>query len=146
MSATQTLWTKTEVTRRLRVAAGMAKKADYLRKNALTELGLRGVPVHKIGSIPTRGEAFPEGDDLMEYLRLKDIKVEYAQDDEYGYNQMFIPGYVAHLYFTHLDFEGYGELVNVITVWLGDENHEPQLVSVPGRDQDRIDRINQEVL
>ncbi len=131
--------TKTETLRRLRTAAQMAKKADWLPSNYRVEVGTRFKPVTVVGRVPNVDEAFDPEDDLDNYWGL-------SESTKFMPDQVRQPGYIAHLYIAEPENGwGGGELVNVITVWPGDENHEPQLLHVPGKRQETLDRINAEV-
>jgi len=112
-------FTATETLRRLRAAAALARAVDRdIPAKGLTEVGLRIDPVAATGEAPTLANAYGEGDDLDRWLPMPE-----ASKTE----QVRRKGYVAHIYFSN-DVE----LVNTVTVWLGDDHHEPTLISVPG--------------
>lgn len=125
------LWTKTETIKRIRVAAKMARSADYLPKNALIEVQQRTHPEYITST--DEFDRHPD-DDLVEFWRISDGCRVMPE-------QFRGKGYVADIAFSIVDMWGQ-TLANVITVWLGDDNHEPQLIHVPGRSQERIDQVN----
>lgn len=115
-------WTKTEALRRLKVAAGLARAADRgIARNARVELGARQVPEYLAAAADHTDK--PE-DDLDEFWATSST-VRWMPAQVLGV------GYVAHLYFTNAPGTDAEELFTVITVWLGDGTHEPELVHVP---------------
>lgn len=127
------LFTKTEATRRLRLAGQMARKIDSLPKNALMEVDIRTHPDYT--DDPANWQRHSD-DDLVEFWRLSQ-KGEMPEDFRFK-------GAVVDLSLSTVDPYWGQELANKITIWMGDDTHEPQLMRVPGRTQERIDQINAE--
>lgn len=123
--------TITETRKRLRAAAKAARDGARFPMNLRVEVGLRTIPVYT-DHLPARGEWAAEGEDLIETIPLADA----ARDP-----QTRLDGYVAHLYFSTADQWGYGELVDVITVWTGTATEAAQVVHSPTEIVSKMDLI-----
>jgi hypothetical protein len=112
-------WTKTEAVRRVRVAAMLVRHQEMFPSQWLVEIAMRIAPVHVVGRVPTRDDVWSneDNDDLEDFTSISQSKF---WDNE---SQIRQEGYVAHLSFTSEE-----ELIDIIPVWLGDENHEPQII------------------
>lgn len=119
--------TVTETKRRLRQATRLVREVRGFPSNWRVEIGTRILPVHVRGHVPTSDEVWArdeDGDDLNDYLGIGDL---VASDVDSGiYGQIFTTGYIAHLYFSSTG--DYGELEDIVVVWLGDETHEPAVI------------------
>lgn len=127
-TTTTNLWTVTETRKRLAEAAEAARHFSKmgLAANYRVELGLRRLPV-AYTTRPSGSEVWATekaGDDLVDYISPRQLKA--ADRDSEHYAQVFTPGAVVHLYFTSPG--PWGELVDVITVWLGYGDHGPEVV------------------
>jgi hypothetical protein len=110
--------TKTELRRRLSTLRTQAVARTGAPRNARTEIGLRACPVNTLAH-PTTAEAYPPGDDLVDFIDLGDY-VKYSAS----------PGDVVHLY---LSYPNYGELFSVVVGWLGTNTEPPALIDIDGR-------------
>lgn len=120
-------WTRTETARRIRVAARLARRADHLANNTLLEVQERSHPSYVVGFVPS--PVLPlrhRDDDLVEFWRISD-GLRTMPD------QFRCEGYVADLAFSQVGGDWGQILLNVITVWLGDNDYPPTLLTVPGR-------------
>jgi hypothetical protein len=124
-------WSKTEARQRIRQAAALAR--DHSRmgipKNARIEIGERLTPQY-ITIDGWQAEAITHDllweSDLMEFETPATLRGDRHSDVRTRSQAMGV-GYVCHLYFTGVTQWG-EELLDVITVWLGDTRHEPQVV------------------
>lgn len=115
----------TEFKRRIRLASKVIRTVDpSVRVNSAVELGSRVIPV-TTPRRPTVSEAFPAGDDLVDYLTLNDDKKWLSEAG------MMQHGAVVHVYFSNPHPWGFKELVNVFTVWVGTPDEEPVLIDAP---------------
>lgn len=105
---------QTETHRRLATAARLAKASSgEIGRNDSVEIGTRAVPVYST-DCPSIADATDRNDDLSEFMTINQAeRLEECQRQ----------GYVAHLYFSNRY-----ELVDVVTVWLGTDSAEPQLI------------------
>jgi hypothetical protein len=127
-ATTTDLWTVTETRRRLTLAAKAARAFSTmgLGDNYKVEIGTRRLPV-AYNHRPSAAEVWAtenDGDDLADFIGPRDLKAKDRDSEHYA--QVFTPGAVVHLYFTSPG--EWGELVDVITVWLGYGDAEPEVV------------------
>lgn len=126
METTQT-FTKTEAMRRLRACKAVGSKANGCNPRALR--GDVGIRVKQAESLhPT-----PDPEALDAIMNRDDDDLDYF----YGYDvndDCRRHGSIVHLYLYERDTpDGWnGELVDVVTCWLGTPDHAP-MVLVPGR-------------
>lgn len=117
-----------EVQRRISEGARLVREASRMGvpRNARVEIGTRFFPVHKTGEAPTYDEVWAhEGrDDLCDFISPGELRAANRESEHY--EQIFRKGYVAHIYVSSTG--EWGELLDVMTVWLGDDDNEPTLV------------------
>lgn len=118
------LLSKTEATRRLRAAAKLVRDTRHYPTNWRTEIGTRVFPVYSLDPGEARvlnhmTGSVGYGDDLVDMLPLSNCTA-------WGEEQALGEGYVVHLYFTSNGWDA--ELVDIVTVWTGTENHDPEII------------------
>lgn len=117
----------TETKRRLRVATNLVRDQRHYPTNWRVEIGLRGIPVHVTEREATYDDVWineGKGDDLDGFVQVDELRAGDA--DREWTSQIFEDGYIVHLYFSSTG--DWGELADIVTVWLGDRNHEPAIV------------------
>lgn len=137
-TTTTTTWSRTERLRRLRAAVRDARRLAGIRRPYRYEIGTRARPQFTSEPPATHVEAYrlcyPDGDDLADFCGdLDEVK----------------PGAVLHLYFE----ENFGsiswpewELHDIVVVWVGTADHEPQVIDTRFRvyaDLDDTDEMAQ---
>jgi hypothetical protein len=112
-----TKWTRAERLRRLRVLAKEARRVERVAPSCRAEVGTRTVPVQS-NEVPVNPIA--DDDDLADF-----VEFGAAASDP----TVTGPGMVVHLYLTGTPdgFGGY-ELTDVVTGWMGTDEHPPRLV------------------
>jgi len=110
--------TITETNRRLKQAAAECRAIRGMKQNWRVEVGTRAIPVY--------GKTITEAIDENERVQQYDPENPSDTDDLYEFHNLYWAardeqvrgeGYVAHLYWSSTG--QYGELEDVITVWLG---------------------------
>ena len=94
---------------------------------AAFEIDIRLIPV-ATNELPTRDEAFPEGDDLDGHLRINDRKGSLQK-----------AGVLQHGAVVHLrvyDMGEWGELRNVFTLWMGTPDRDALIIDAPAFEAD----------
>ncbi len=117
----------TETKRRIRVATRLVREQRYYPTNWRVEIGLRGLPVHVVGREATPDDVWineGKGDDLDGFVEIDELRA--ADVDSEWMSQIFEDGYIVHLYFSSTGDDG--ELADIVTVWLGDKDHQPAIV------------------
>ncbi len=119
-------FTLTEFHNRIRPIARRCAQIESVG-NPRFEIDCRTIPV-ATPELPTRAEAFPEGDDLNYEMAINDPKrfLEAA-----GVLQ---PGAVVHLR-VHSTGD-WGELRNVFTLWMGTPDADAVIIDAPGETPD----------
>ncbi len=114
--------TKTETVKRLREAIYLAKQADgMIPDRPITEVQTRLVP--QIVADPSDYRSDPE-DDLVDFWNIND-STRWMPDE------IREEGAVVHLAFSHNDPFWGPDLITTVTVWLGTDDREPELIHVP---------------
>ena len=119
-------FTLTEFHNRIRPLARRCAQMEGINRAAF-EIDIRLIPV-ATNELPTRDEAFPEGDDLDGHLRINDKK---------GYLQK--AGVLQHGAVVHLrvyDMGEWGELRNVFTLWMGTPEADAIIIDAPAFEAD----------
>lgn len=130
---TNTAFTKTDAERRLRLAAGIARKQFNRSANVPCEVGERVIK-SIIDAKPTtvaeaRAACYPDGDDLV------------GPDSIKSYARLLSVGEVVHIYtYTPCGFGEY-ELYDVACVWVGNADNEPCLIDSRFLQYDRSDEV-----
>jgi hypothetical protein len=125
-------WSPAEARRRIAAArklvvAHEAARGISIPSNARLEVGERFDPQYITGPAGTKVfHADLWESDLQEFMMPKDIRTYTYRDGTSRDAQPMGVGYVCHLYFTGPG--QWGELIDVVTVWLGDNLNGPQVI------------------